>query len=89
MNHIYNEDETPGGYVCMCVHLALLISHVFLISHLPRLLKDKKRLEFGHVIIVESNMVTISGRYSVSETTSTILAIAYIHFMYMILRKST
>lgn len=76
-----------GAVCCMCVHLALLISHLFLISHLPRLLKEKKRLEFGHVIIVESNMVTISGRYSLSETTSTILAIVYIHCMYMIWKK--
>lgn len=60
--------------------LALLISHLFLISHF---LKEKKRVESGRIIIVESNMAAISGVHSLSETSS-IPAIAYVCRIYMI-----
>lgn len=69
--------KAPEDRVCP---LARLISHLFLISHF---LKEKKRVDSGHIIIVESNMAAISGAHSLSETSS-VLAIAYVCCIYMI-----
>ena len=77
--------------VCVYIHLALLIPHLFSISHLLRSLKEKKRgVEYGQIITVESSWCPIQicqGYVFISYNEYN--SVHCIHCMYMIWRKLT